>query len=268
MRAAARVALAFRERPALLYSYGGRTEGGVLDLAGRGRRLDRAALPAGAVRHALRRTCSTRPTRRWTPPACLDGPRRRARRQLRTARLGMAGAHDMGLYTTPFDVTRLRGRIGPEVESVDLLELRAAEDELDRSAPSRPRRRGCRASWDEPFGPDSAGRAWSRAVRLAPGARFDLRASAGSTRSPTRASRASRRHLGTTHNLASSLVAIGGVPYIDENDMLNLTAQLMLALARRLEPRRSSSTTSTTPTGSCWASTGSCPTTGSRAGRA
>ena len=34
--------------------------------------------------------------------------------------------------------------------------------------------------------------------------------------------------LGTTHNLPSSLVASGGVPYIDENDILNLTAQLML----------------------------------------
>ena len=37
---------------------------------------------------------------------------------LRRARLGMVGAHDMGLMTTPFDVTRLRGRIGPEVESI------------------------------------------------------------------------------------------------------------------------------------------------------
>ena len=137
----------------------------------------------------------------------------------------MVGAHDMGLYTTPFDVTRLRGRIGPEVESVDLLQLRQAEDDLDPGAVEAEAAR-LSASWDEPFGPIPPD-VLRRCVRLAL-ATLRICGERGFDAFSYKSVEGVSLLLDTTHNLASSLVASAGVPYIDENDMLNLTAQLML----------------------------------------
>jgi L-fucose isomerase-like protein len=44
--------------------------------------------------------------------------------RLRKARIGMAGYRDMRLYGTLYDGISLKGRIGPEIEHFDLLELR------------------------------------------------------------------------------------------------------------------------------------------------
>ena len=122
-------------------------------------------------------------------------------------------------------MTRLRGRIGPEVESIDLLQLRRAEDALDPGAVDAEAAR-LSASWDEPFGeipPDVL----RRAVRLAL-ATLRICGDRGFDAFSYKSVEGVSLELDTTHNLASSLVASAGVPYIDENDMLNLTAQLML----------------------------------------
>jgi L-fucose isomerase-like protein len=167
VRSATRVALEFRHRPMVLYSYGGRTEGGVLvsPAAGAGSTGLRMPLERFGVRFVYR----------YNPPdssmdtAGVLAAARAARtaRRLGRARLGMAGAHDMGLMTTSFDVTRLRGRIGPEVESVDMLQLRRAADELPVGAVKDEANR-LAASWDEPFGAVPA-ETLERAVRLAQG---------------------------------------------------------------------------------------------------
>jgi L-fucose isomerase-like protein len=59
----------------------------------------------------------------------------RAAASLRTAKVGMIGYRDMGLYGTLADIPSLRREIGPDVEIVDLLEIAqgmqmAGEDEV------------------------------------------------------------------------------------------------------------------------------------------
>jgi L-fucose isomerase-like protein len=225
VRAAARVALAFRERPALLYSYGGSTEGAVLisPAAGAGSTGLRYPLERFGMRFDYLFNAPDTPMD--TAGVASMARAARARRLLQTSRLGMVGAHDMGLYTTPFDVTRLRGRIGPEVESVDLLQLRQAEDETDPGAVEQEAAR-LSASWDEPFGPIPPD-VLRRSVRLAT-ATLRICSERGFDAFSYKSVEGVSLLLDTTHNLASSLVASAGVPYIDENDMLNLTAQLML----------------------------------------
>ena len=42
---------------------------------------------------------------------------------LKTARVGMTGYRDMRLYGTLYDGVSLKGRIGPEIEHFELLEI-------------------------------------------------------------------------------------------------------------------------------------------------
>ena len=225
VRSATRVALEFRDRPMVLYSYGGRTEGGVLvsPAAGAGSTGLRMPLERFGVKFVY---LYNPPDSPMDTAGVLAAARAAATaRRLGRARLGMAGAHDMGLMTTSFDVTRLRGRIGPEVESVDLLQLRRAADQVPAAAVKDEVSR-LAASWDEPFGAVPA-ETLERAVRLAQGT-LAICAQKGFDAFSYKSVEGVSLELGTTHNLPSSLVASAGVPYIDENDMLNLTAQLML----------------------------------------
>jgi L-fucose isomerase-like protein len=225
VRSATRVALEFRNRPMVLYSYGGRTEGGVLvsPAAGAGSTGLRMPLERFGVKFVYLYNPPDSPMD--TAGVLAAARAARTARRLGRARLGMAGAHDMGLMTTPFDVTRLRGRIGPEVESVDLLQLHRAADELP-AATVKDEASRLAASWDEPFGAVPA-ETLERAVRLAQGT-LAICAQKGFDAFSYKSVEGVSLELGTTHNLPSSLVASAGVPYIDENDMLNLTAQLML----------------------------------------
>jgi L-fucose isomerase-like protein len=225
VRAAVRVALEFRDRPVVLYSYGGTSDGGMLvsPAAGAGSTGLRYPLERFGVRLAYLYNAPDTPMD--TAGILRMARAARAARLLRRARLGMAGAHDMGLMTTPFDVTRLRGRIGPEVESVDLLQLRRAADAVPAAVAAQEAER-LAGSWDEPFGriPSDV---LERAVRLAQGT-LEVCSQKGFDAFSYKSVEGVSLELGTTHNLPSSLVASAGVPYIDENDMLNLTAQLML----------------------------------------
>jgi L-fucose isomerase-like protein len=225
VRAAVRVALEFRDRPAVLYSYGGRTEGGglVSPAAGAGSTGLRYPLERFGVHFSYLYNAPDSPMD--TAGVLRMARAGRAERMLRRARLGMVGAHDMGLMTTPFDVTRLRGRIGPEVESIDLLQLRRVADALPQAAVADEARL-LAATWDEPFGPVPAD-VLERAVRLAR-ATLDICAEKGFDAFSYKSVEGVSLELTTTHNLPSSIVASAGVPYIDENDLLNLTAQLML----------------------------------------
>ena len=50
---------------------------------------------------------------------------------LKTARIGMAGYRDMRLYGTLYDGVSLKGRIGPEIEHFELLEIAQLMEKVD-----------------------------------------------------------------------------------------------------------------------------------------
>ncbi len=224
-RATTRVLLEFRDRPVVLYSYGGFTEDGTL-----------ISPAAGAGSTALRF-----PLERWgfrfrylfnAPDTPMDvegvirfGRAARAAGRMHRARLGLVGFNDMGLYTTAFDVTRLRGQLGPEVESVDLLEL-------DRRMTSIPADEVTAAIQRETPGWEWAhGRPAAEVVEQA--FRLYLATVAicrerGFDAVSYKCVEGVASVLGVLHSLPSSLVATAGYPYVDENDVGNLVAELAL----------------------------------------
>jgi L-fucose isomerase-like protein len=225
VRAATRVLLALRERPVVLYSYGGRTQDGLLisPAAGAGSTALRYPLERWGVRHTYLFNGPDTPMD--TAGIVAFGQAARAARRLRNARIGVIGWHDMGLFTTAVDVTQLRGTIGPEVEGIDLLQLeRAAAALSDEQVAAEAAR--VSAKWEYPAGiPDAA--LIQRCVRLSLATlalvrEYDLDAVGYKTVEGVSSL------LGVTHNMPSSLVATAGVPYADENDVLTLAAQLML----------------------------------------
>lgn len=225
VRAATRVLLAFRDRPVLLYSLGGSTEGDTL-----------ISPAAGAGSTALRF-----PLERWhfkfkylfnapDSPMDLDGIERfgraaRAAKALRNSRLGMIGFNDMGLYTTDFSVVRLRDIIGPEVESLDLLQLSHKMDGLPTSAVREETQRVTK-DWEYPLGKPSdevierAVRLYMATMEICREKRFDAFS--------YKCVDGVDLEMQLTHAVPSSLVASADIPYVDENDIGNLTAELML----------------------------------------
>jgi len=61
----------------------------------------------------------------------------RASALLREARIGMMGYRDMRLYGTLYDGVSLKGRIGPEIEHFEMLEMAQAMEKLDPQAIAR-----------------------------------------------------------------------------------------------------------------------------------
>lgn len=224
-RAATRVLLAFRDRPVVLYSYGGFTEAGTL-----------ISPAAGAGSTALRF-----PLERWSfrfaylfnapdTPMDVEGVMRfgraaRAAQRMRGARVGLVGFNDMGLYTTAFDVTRLRGQLGPEVESVDLLELdrymsAIPGDEVTAAVD------GETVGWEWAHG-RPADEVLERVFRLYL-ATVTICRERGFDAVSYKCVEGVASVLGVLHSIPSSLVATAGYPYVDENDVGNLVAELAL----------------------------------------
>lgn len=58
----------------------------------------------------------------------------RATMLLKSSKIGMMGFRDMNLYATLFDGVSLRGKIGPEVEFFEMLEIVQKIEKLDRKA--------------------------------------------------------------------------------------------------------------------------------------
>ncbi|HUX20692.1 MAG TPA: hypothetical protein VMW69_05585 [Spirochaetia bacterium] len=225
VRAATRVLLAFRDKPVLLYSLGGFTEGDTL-----------ISPAAGAGSTALRF-----PLERWRfkfkylfnppdSPMDLDGIERfgraaRAAKALRKSRLGMIGFNDMGLYTTDFSVVKLRDVIGPEVESLDLLQLSHKMDGLPASAVSEETLRVTK-DWEYPLG-KPADEVIERAVRLYM-ATMEICREKHFDAFSYKCVDGVDLEMQLTHAVPSALVASADIPYVDENDIGNLTAELML----------------------------------------
>lgn len=224
-RSATRVLLAFRDRPVVLYSLGGFTEGETL-----------VSPAAGAGSTALRY-----PLERWrfkfkylfnAPDAPMDvsgilsfARAALAARKLRRSRLGMIGFNDMGLYTTDFSVLKLRDRLGPEVESIDMLQLSRKMESVPDETVAREIGR-VTADWEYPLGKPAASTI-ERAVRLSL-ATLELCRDKGFDAFSYKCVEGVDLELGLTHAVPSALVASAGYPYIDENDICNLVAELML----------------------------------------
>lgn len=225
IRGVTRVLLEFHDKPIVLYSFGGFTEGDTL-----------ISPAAGAGSTALRY-----PLEQWgfkfkylfnAPDSPMDvdaivkfGRASAVIKKLRYARIGMVGFNDMGLYTTGFNATRLRREIGPEIESIDMLQLKNLMDSLDSNEVKNETERITK-DWEYPLGKpedeviEKAVRLYMATLRICKEKNFsgfsykcvdgiDL-------------------EMGLIHAVPASLVASAGIPYIDENDVGNLVAEMML----------------------------------------
>ncbi len=224
-RAATRILYEFRNQPIVLYSFGGFTEGDTL-----------VSPAAGAGSTALRY-----PLERWRVkfkylfngpdmPMDVDGIIKFGRaaqvmRKLRTARIGILGFNDMGLYTTGFNVTTLRGKIGVEVESFDMLQLERKMNALDDGRVKAEIAR-VTANWEYPLGKPKD-EAIERAIRLYM-ATVEICQERNFSAVSYKCVEGIPAHMGAVHSVPSALVATAGYPYVDEDDVGNLVAELML----------------------------------------
>jgi len=227
-----RVLHEFRNEPMILYSFGGFT-----DHEGRfGEKGTIISPAAGAGSTSLRF-----PMEQWgikfkylfngpDQPMDIDSILSFAKaasvlKRLRHARLGTIGYNDMGLYSTGINPTKLRDLVGPEIESVDMLQLKRKMDLIpDTVVKAEAARVSC--DWEYPLGkPDDevvekAVRMYLATVEICKEKKFDTFS--------YKCVDGIDLEMGLTHAVPSSLVADAGYPYVDENDLGNSVAQLML----------------------------------------
>ena len=225
VRGVMRVLLAFRHLPVLLYSLGGFTENGTLICPAAGAGVAAIRWPLERMDFRFRHLFNG-PDQPMDIPGILAFARAaRAERLLKRTRLGMIGWNDMGLLTTDFSVVKLRDRIGCEVESVDMLQLERRMQALEAGRIAAETRR-VTASWEYPLAKPSP-ETVERVMRMYL-ATVDLCREKGFAGFSYKCVDGVDRELGLTHAVPSSLVASAGYPYIDENDVGNLVAEMML----------------------------------------
>ena len=224
-RAASRLLYEFRHEPIILYSKGGTTVGDTL-----------ISPAAGAGSTALRF-----PMERWGikfkylyngPDQPMDiagilkfGRAAQVMKKLRSARVGILGFNDMGLYTTGFNVTSLRGKIGVEVESFDMLQLDRKMDALDEKKVDA-EVASVTANWEYPLGkPKDA--AIRRAIKMYL-ATVEICKEKKFNAVSYKVVEGVPAFMNTVHSVPAALVASAGYPYVDEDDAGNLVAELML----------------------------------------
>ena len=224
-RAASRLLYEFRHEPIVLYSKGGTTVGDTL-----------ISPAAGAGSTALRF-----PMERWGikfkylyngPDQPMDiagilkfGRAAQVMKKLRSARVGILGFNDMGLYTTGFNVTSLRGKIGVEVESFDMLQLDRKMDALDEKLVDA-EVASVTANWEYPLGkPKDA--AIRRAIKMYL-ATVEICKEKKFNAVSYKVVEGVPAFMNTVHSVPAALVASAGYPYVDEDDAGNLVAELML----------------------------------------
>jgi hypothetical protein len=224
-RGVTRVLLEFRDKPIILYSFGGFTEG------------DTLISPAGGAGSTSLRF----PMERWgfkfkylfngpDKPMDIEGIRSfgiaaTVARQLRYSRVGMVGYNDMGLYSTGYNPTTMRDKLGVEIESVDMLQLERKMEALD---PDRVKKEIAEVTkdWEYPKGKpkDSV---IERHVRMYM-ATVDICKEKEFSAFSYKCVDGISLEMNAVHSVPSSLVATAGYPYVDENDLGNLVAELML----------------------------------------
>jgi len=227
-----RVLHEFRNEPMILYSFGGFT-----DHEGQfGEKGTLISPAAGAGSTSLRM-----PMEQWgikfkylfnapDSPMDIDGILSFAKaaavmKGLRHARLGMIGYNDMGLYSTGINPTKLRGMIGPEVESLDMLQLKRKMESIPDDEVKAESEKVSK-DWEYPLGKpadeviETAVRMYMGTVALCEEKKFNTFS--------YKCVDGVDLEMGLTHAVPSSLVADAGYPYVDENDLGNSVAQLML----------------------------------------
>ena len=227
-----RVLHEFRNEPMILYSFGGFT-----DKEGQfGEKGTLISPAAGAGSTSLRF-----PMEQWgikfkylynAPDTTMDikGIMAFARaasvmKQLRHARLGTIGYNDMCLYSTGINPTKLRNLIGPEIESMDMLQLQRRMDAIPDTEVTNEMKK-ITADWEYPLGKpadsvvEKAIRMYMGTMKLCQEKKFDTFS--------YKCVDGVDLEMGLTHAIPSSLVADAGIPYVDENDLGNSVAQLML----------------------------------------
>ncbi|MFH0759535.1 MAG: hypothetical protein V2B15_19765 [Bacteroidota bacterium] len=227
-----RVLHEFRHEPMILYSFGGFTdheghfgEKGTLisPAAGAGSTSLRFVMEQWGIRF---RYLFNAPDSPMDIPAILSFARAaEVMKKLRHARIGTIGYNDMGLYSTGVNPTRMRDLIGPEIESLDMLQLQRKMDSIpDREVIAESKR--ISADWEYPMGkPDN--QVVEKAVRMYMATVAICREKAFDSVS-YKCVDGVDLEMGLTHAIPSSLVADAGIPYVDENDLGNSVAQLML----------------------------------------
>jgi L-fucose isomerase len=225
VRGVTRVLLEFRDKPVVLYSFGGFTEGDTL-----------ISPAAGAGTTAIRY-----PMEQWgfkfkylfnAPDSAMDvdgiikfGRAAQVKKKLRKTRIGMVGYNDMGLYTTCFNALRLRDIIGPEVESIDMLQMERKIEALDPDEVKRETERVTK-DWEYPLGKPKD-EVIERAVRVYM-ATVEFCKEKSFSGFSYKCVDGVDLEMNVVHAIPSSLVASAGYPYVDENDVGNLVAELML----------------------------------------
>lgn len=227
-----RVLHEFRNEPMILYSFGGFT-----DHEGKfGEKGTLISPAAGAGSTSLRM-----PMEQWgikfkylynAPDSLMDisgimsfAKAAHTMKKLRHARLGMIGFNDMGLYSTSYNPSKLRAWIGPEIESLDMLQLKR-KMEVISDVDVKAEVKKVSSQWEYPLGkPDKevvekAIRMYMATVELCKEKKFDSFS--------YKCVDGIDLEMGLTHAIPSSLVADAGYPYVDENDLGNSVAQLML----------------------------------------
>jgi L-fucose isomerase len=224
-RGVTRVLLEFRDTPIVLYSFGGFTEG------------DTLISPAGGAGSTSLRF----PLERWgfkfkylfngpDKPMDIEGIRSfgiaaTVAKKLRYSRVGMVGYNDMGLYSTGYNPTTMRDKLGVEIESVDMLQLERKMDALD---PDRVKNEIAEVTkdWEYPKGKPKES-VIERHVRMYM-ATVDICKEKDFSAFSYKCVDGISLEMNAVHSVPSSLVATAGYPYVDENDLGNLVAELML----------------------------------------
>jgi L-fucose isomerase-like protein len=224
-RAASRILYEFRNEPIVLYSKGGFTEGDTLisPAAGAGSTALRFPMELWGIKYKYLFNAPDNPMD--VQGIVRFGRAARAMKLLRHARVGIVGFNDMGLYTTGFNVTKLRGVTGVEVESIDMLQLERRMHGLDASR-VRDETAQITADWEYPLGQPSED-ALERSIRLYL-ATVDICVEKGFSAISYKCVEGLPAHMGVVHSVPSALTATAGYPYVDEDDVGNLVAELML----------------------------------------
>ena len=225
VRGVMRVLMEFRDHPIVLYSSGGYTEGDTLICPAAGAGCTALRFPMERMGFRFKYLFNAPDSQMDLAGIMAFGRAARARRLLRKARLGMIGFNDMGLFTTDFSTVRLRDKIGPEVESIDLLQIERRMQALDAKAVTEETRR-VTSAWEYPVDKPQA-ETVERAIRLYM-ATVELCREKRFSGFTYKCVDGVDSNLGISHAVPSSLVATAGYPYIDENDVGNLVAELML----------------------------------------
>lgn len=221
-----RVLHEFKNEPMVLYSFGGFTdENGTLisPAAGAGSTSLRLPMQQMGIRFKYLFNGPDMPMN--TTGIQKFGKAAQVMKALRKARLGMVGFNDMGLYAAGYNVTRMRNELGMEVESIDMLQLQKKVESLQAAEVSNAIA-DITKEWQYPLGVpkpeviEKAIRVGLASIRICEEKKFNAFS--------YKCVEGIDAEMGITHAIPASIVNSAGYPYVDENDLGNLTAELML----------------------------------------